>query len=364
MGARHRRRQLLPQRVLLCAVACLAAEPHRSHSEHGPTPPELRLPLRGHRVVDFKLVNDSNAVPGGPNMTTEKTAAGCEALCRSQPTCLQWTWNTRSHHCFRSASTSWSPIYSDHTTSGCRTDQVSGCGAQPQRPLLPRWNTTRPSAAKRLAGYEPLTVAFRSNVHRGEPGQGSYNHNVFIDFQVDTGFVLLWKNGPRDEDSNGQRILYSRSADGRSWQPAAELFPSLPNATQEPGPFVHLGSRLFAACSPGVYNMSHNGKVTDQDAQGSQFCLWPDPVDPRNCGPPDQRGVWGAQVGKHTLMMREVLPNKKLGEIFWASGDGEGPERYRSVNAALGAEMITSVLCDFLMQNDRLLLVRGAPDRT
>ena len=27
------------------------------------------------------------------------------------------------------------------------------------------------------------------------------------------------------------------------------------------------------------------------------------------------------QVGKHTLMMREILPNQALGSIFWA-GDG------------------------------------------
>jgi hypothetical protein len=36
---------------------------------------------------------------------------------------------------------------------------------------------------------------------------------------------------------------------------------------------VHLGSRLFAACSPGVYNMTHDGKVTDQDAQGQPWAV-------------------------------------------------------------------------------------------
>ena len=31
------------------------------------------------------------------------------------------------------------------------------------------------------------------------------------------GFFLSWKNAPRDEDSPGQRVLYSQSADGRAW---------------------------------------------------------------------------------------------------------------------------------------------------
>ena len=287
------------------------------------------------------VVNDSNAVPGSLNMTTEMTAAACEALCASQAACLQWTWNTRSRHCLRSSSGTWNPAYSDHCFSGCRPGLVVGCGTRSHPPLLPSWTATRPDKSQPLAGYDSLPVAFKTSVHRGEPGYGSYNHNVFIDYQVDTGFVILWKNGPRDEDSNGQRILYSRSADGRTWRPAAELFPPLPNSTQEPGPFVHLGSRLFAACSPGIYNMSHAGKITDQDAQGSQFCLWPDPIDPRNCGPPDQRGVWGAMVGQHTLLMREILPNGKLGEMFWASGNG--PSRYRSVNERVGIRFLSQM---------------------
>jgi hypothetical protein len=219
--------------ALVVTVAVLLGAGVGVWGDQQPQPqPQPRAVMR----QDFKRVNDSNAVPGGPNMTVEKTAAGCEALCGSHPACLQWTWNMASHHCFRSTSASWSPTFSDHCSSGCRPELVPGCGTRPRPPVVPRWTATRPRRSERLAGYDSLAVAFKSSVHRGEPGQGSYNHNVFIDYQVsrgrhrhsrttlyvyfvwritkeiyrvvherlhrprpyqvDTGFVLAWKNGP------------------------------------------------------------------------------------------------------------------------------------------------------------------------
>ena len=48
------------------------------------------------------------------------------------------------------------------------------------------------------------------------------------------------------------------------------------------------------------------GEPTDA-AAGAQFCLWPDPLSPRECGPP------GYKQANGTLLMREVLPG--LGEV-------------------------------------------------
>ena len=56
-------------------------------------------------------------------------------------------------------------------------------------------------------------------------------------------------------------------------------------------PPVTINGRLYWGASP--------GKPTGA-AQGAQFCLWPDPVNPRNCGPP------GGKKYKGILVMREV----------------------------------------------------------
>ena len=107
--------------------------------------------------------------------------------------------------------------------------------------------------------------------------RGTYNHNVMIDYLKDAGFVVQWKNCQRDEDCNGQRMLFSQSADAMAWTAPLVLFPNMTAgglaATLEPGPPIHIRGRMYMAASPGVHNTTH-----DSSAQGSQFCLWPDPV--------------------------------------------------------------------------------------
>ena len=85
---------------------------------------------------------------------------------------------------------------------------------------------------------------------------------------------------------------------------------------------MHINGKLYAACSPGVHNSTH-----DSSAQGSQFCLWPDPVNPRNCGPPSDVAVQYSS----TLLMRQVFPT--LGEVFWQSA--EFPTLFESVTKEL-----------------------------
>jgi len=142
-----------------------------------------------------------------------------------------------------------------------------------------------------------------------------------FDFLASQGFFIQWKNCMTDEDCNGQRMLFSQSADGRKWSPAEVLFPNMtvpggPMATLEPAPPVHLRGHLYAGASPGFHNSTH-----DSSAQGSQCCLWPDPLDPRNCGPPNDVAV----TYNGTLLLRRVQADGSLGPIFWATHRGAPP---------------------------------------
>jgi hypothetical protein len=89
---------------------------------------------RPHAMME--TVNDSNAVATGPHVTSA-SATSCQSICAANSSCLQWTWNMRSHHCFHSSSTEWTPSFSDHCVSGCRSDQVTSCGSAPKPPPSP-----------------------------------------------------------------------------------------------------------------------------------------------------------------------------------------------------------------------------------
>lgn len=104
-------------------------------------------------------------------------------------------------------------------------------------------------------------------------------------------------------------------------------------ATLEPGPPIHINGRLYVAASPGIHNTTH-----DSSAQGSQYCLWPDPITPRNCGPPLRVAV----QYKDTLLMRRVLDGKgRLGPLFWASQ--EGPSLFSAATEAHGIQTLGEV---------------------
>ena len=141
------------------------------------------------------------------------------------------------------------------------------------------------------------------------------------------GFIITWKNGMTDEDSNGQRLLYSRSANAVNWTVPRVLVPNITTQghplTMEPGPCIHTRGRLYCGGSPGFHNKSH-----DSSAQGSQFCLWPDPLNPRNCGPPSKVEVHY----NSSLLLREIRRNGEIGPLFWAAP--AAPRQFASATAA------------------------------
>ena len=82
-----------------------------------------------------------------------------------------------------------------------------------------------------------------------------YNHAAMIAYFNHT-FVLSWKNAPLEEDTAGQRVLYSTSADGKAWSKAAVLFPNMSTAANPAadfaGPFAVINGRLYASVRAGV----------------------------------------------------------------------------------------------------------------
>ena len=317
------------------------------------------MPSMVAKTKKFSRVADYNAVPSGDMMTTEASVDDCEKRCIANTGpdkyCLQYSWNEKSHHCFQSTSTILNGLPSNHVLSGCVVGVVKGCPTSPgpaPAPVgvrLPSWSAPMPDGKKPLGGYSKLKPTWTSQIHHGVPqpphgtGNGTYNHNVMAAYVDGSGFAVSWKNCQVDEDCNGQRMLIALSKDGTpgSWSKIPLLlFPNMsahggPPGTMEPGPPIHINGRLYFAGSPGVNNRTH-----DSSAQGSQFCLWPDPLEPRNCGPPSNVAVQYVD----TLLMREVKLGAEwgtLGDVFWASETG--PPLFAAATAALGIKTLVEM---------------------
>eukprot|EP01043_Picozoa_sp_COSAG02_P087855 COSAG02_NODE_25061_length_670_cov_0.499124_1_plen_172_part_00 len=82
---------------------------------------------------------------------------------------------------------------------------------------VPHWTVhDAPDPGKPLCGFTLADGLSTTTVYRATADLGAYNHGAMMDYHFGN-FFLTWKNAPRDEDSPGQRILYSQSADGVDW---------------------------------------------------------------------------------------------------------------------------------------------------
>lgn len=292
----------------------------------------------------YTVVPESNAVPTGRFLTTAGDSSECGKACDSTPGCLQWSFNAHTseghHHCFVSNSTKWEPIFNNHVTSGCLPEPVNGCPLLPPPPpsppaplpKLPYWTAPLPDKVKPLFGYKKLPNVSDSILYRPEStAEGMYNHAAMIAYHKGT-ITVTWKNAPISEDTPGQRVLFSQSSDGKSWTKAAPLFPNMSTsataAAQFAGPFAVINGRLYASASPAI--------IADGDAQGAQFCLWPDGLDPRNCATPDDPGSQPSGL----LQLRAVQPGG-LGDVFWASQ--HPPPAYAAAAAANGVQQLADM---------------------
>ena len=209
----------------------------------------------------------------------------------------------------------------------------------PPTPWQPFWAAPAPSLSLPLGGYAAVPSTEHTLVYGANAGN-AYNHAAMLDYLNGT-LLVAWKNGLESEDKRGQKILFSSSADGRSWKAASVLFPDMSTAKQSAamfvGPPIQIRGRWYVGASPGVPTGA---------AQGAQFCLWPDPINlpsdlggRRNCGPP------GHAQAKDTLLMRQVLVRGpgvlQLGEIFWFAA--QVPAQWAEASRALGFRTIDAM---------------------
>jgi hypothetical protein len=189
-----------------------------------------------------------------------------------------------------------------------------------------KWTATKPDCAKKeLCGYALLPNRTKVEVYHATKEIGSYNHAAMMAYH-DGRFLLTWKNSPKDEDSPGQRIMYSQSVDGLHWTATSDasndwapggghtganvLFPNVSTAAKPARLFatppVVINGRLYAGASP------------------KQMCLFPDQYEP-------------------VLLLRQVYGNAtaQLGPIFWAAGTI--PAGFEAASSALGIRAVSEM---------------------
>ena len=170
-----------------------------------------------------------------------------------------------------------------------------------------------------------------SRIFYATPSIGSYNHAAMIDFHYSQ-FLATWKNAPKDEDSAGQRILYSQSVDGVNWTTPSILFPNI-STNNFPvhlfaEPALHINGNLYAAASP------------------IQFCIYPTPFP------------------KVLLLRRVMVPGvQQLGPIFWASNTiPAGYEEASILNNIVTLNQTDSNTIEDISTLSNTLLVPCGPD--
>ena len=196
---------------------------------------------------------------------------------------------------------------------------------------LPKWTAPHGDPSKPLGGWKTVPGASFVNIYNATTEIGTYNHAAMITFGSEISdpkplFTLSWKNSPKDEDSPGQRILYSQSFDGQDWTATNTgsniLFPNMSTSSNPAalfaGPFIWLNDHLYASASP------------------TQFCLFPDQY-------------------QDVLLLRRVFTNMTdvFGPIFWATYPP--PSLFKEASLINGILNLTEV--DTTTKDDIALLI-------
>ena len=115
------------------------------------------------------------------------------------------------------------------------------------------WNAGKPDPNKKGAGFPILENATHTPIFLPDREAGAYNHHSRLTVK-DGVFHAIWSNHTYGEDGPGQRVLYSRSDDGKTWTNPEPLLPAPQKMidSEEKGvvltafKWVALGDRLFA----------------------------------------------------------------------------------------------------------------------
>lgn len=108
---------------------------------------------------------------------------------------------------------------------------------------LPR--VSEPLLAAANAARLPRIATTKVMLHHPEPGTYQYAHHPQVAF-TPAGFLAMWSSGLDHEDRPGQRVLWSRSEDGRTWAPT-QIFRECPEPPWflTAGGWASDGNRIF-----------------------------------------------------------------------------------------------------------------------
>ena len=109
---------------------------------------------------------------------------------------------------------------------GGHTFEISRKMADGKTPIIPLWEAQMPTSNQlKAVGFPILKEARHFDVWKpAEQSEGAYNHYACLIFHKGR-FYAMWGNHPYGENCPGQRVLFTSSTDGRSWEPPAVLFP-------------------------------------------------------------------------------------------------------------------------------------------
>ena len=147
--------------------------------------------------------------------------ARCESVCHGLPVCVHspqtcaiiWSMRERPGSYTKARNV----VILLHSAAFSFTIGAIQLGDPGAPGAVPHWTVHEaPDPGKPLCGFTLADGLSTTTVYRATADLGAYNHGAMMDHHFGN-FFLTWKNAPRDEDSPGQRILYSQSADGVNW---------------------------------------------------------------------------------------------------------------------------------------------------
>ena len=196
---------------------------------------------------------------------------------------------------------------------------LSTAGDQP-RWTAPPFNGTGVVGPAEAYGLRVAQGSSLAKLYNATPEMGVYSHGAMLGFHSGY-FLASWKNGPMNEDTPGQRVLwsYASASSPLGYITPLVLFPNVSDgsgcATKDHGPY-RPGNTAFL--SPGCAHLfaepliELNGRAY-LAASLRQYCLYP--LDPLMDG------------GKYLLLRRVTTASSgsgtpQLGEMFWAADPG------------------------------------------
>lgn len=165
--------------------------------------------------------NNENAIPktlpGHSIETTVKDQDACATPCKSNSTCVMWTFNHNSGHCFWAFDGSWKPLSNAHTNSGCDDSKVKGCSASPS----PGPGPSPPGPSPKFDGKVRPQADNSSAAYMIPPYKS--NHASTIEVLPDGTIAVAWFSGAKEEASGCAIVFATLPAGSSQFTKAATL---------------------------------------------------------------------------------------------------------------------------------------------